>query len=59
LPAGSLSSRSAVIPVEHAPSMEHFMVHYLLPPGAWGHSAEFGWAENCNFDLFVRKQCVF
>jgi hypothetical protein len=33
LPPGSLSSSSAVIPVEHAPSMEHFMVQYLLPPG--------------------------
>jgi hypothetical protein len=33
VPAGSLTAQSAVVPVEQAPSMEHFMVTYLLPPG--------------------------
>jgi hypothetical protein len=33
LPPGSLTSRSAVVPVEHAPSMEHFLVRYLLANG--------------------------
>lgn len=37
LPPGSLTHTSAVVPVEHTPSMEHFLVHHLLAEGE-------GWA---------------
>lgn len=33
LPPGSLTAHTAVIPVEQAPSMEHFLVHYMLATG--------------------------
>lgn len=34
LPPGSLTAASAVIPLEqNPPSVEHFLVHYMLPPG--------------------------
>jgi hypothetical protein len=33
LPAGSLSAASAVVPVERCPSLELFMMRYLLPEG--------------------------
>jgi hypothetical protein len=45
LPPGSLTSRSAVVPVEHAPSMEYFMVHYLLADGEHGRR----WSEGLLF----------
>lgn len=35
LPPGSLTSTSAVVPVELAPSMEHFLVHHLLSQGSF------------------------
>jgi hypothetical protein len=36
LPPGSLSPASAVIPVEQAPSLEHFMLNYMLAEGVCG-----------------------
>lgn len=33
LPPGSLTAASMSVPVEHAPSMEHFMLNYMLAEG--------------------------